>query len=87
MSNKEQLIRKLMNNPITKTFSVRDLDKLLSSCGCVKMIGGRGSAIKYKHLDSGKVLIFDKPHPGNNLYRYHIMLVRRILKTIREVEE
>ena len=68
-------------------FMTRELDTLMQKCGCRKYSGGRGSAIKYVHEESGRVLAFDAPHPGNELYRYHVNAVKKFLSDIGEVEE
>lgn len=82
--NKDKLIEKLFSTPITKTFTTRDLDKLMKSCGCEKFQGGRGSGIKYFHISSQRALTFDAPHPGNELHPYQIKKTRIFLKDIGE---
>lgn len=84
--NKEKLINKLFSKPVPKNFTVRDLDKLMKTCGCEKFQGGRGSGIRYYHKETGKILTFDLPHPGNELYFYQIDKVKEFLKGIQEVE-
>ena len=83
---KEELIKKLFSKPDTKSFTVRELDTLLNKCNCSKYHGGRGSSLKYIHIQSGLILTFDGPHPGNELYSYQIKKVRKYLIDIGEVE-
>lgn len=85
MPKKEKLLDKLMQKQIPKNFTKNELDALMSQCGCVKYPGGRGSAISYYHSKSGRILRFDGPHPGNELYTYHIKKVREFLVEIEEV--
>ena len=86
MPKKDDLIEKLMRKSIPKNFTTKELDALMRFCGCEKESGGRGSAIAYIHTKTGRVLIFDGPHPGNELYIYQIKLVRAFLKDIDELE-
>ena len=75
MSGKAKLLAKLLAKPTPKDFTKQQLDSLMSKCGCVKMSGGRGSSIKYIYRineHTTRKLIFDEPHPGNNLYSYQI---------------
>lgn len=85
MPKKDKLLDKLMQKRIPKNFTTADLDALMSQCGCEKYPGGRGSAISYFHRASGRILRFDGPHPGNELYTYQIKKVREFLSAIGEV--
>ena len=85
MPKKDALIEKLMRKSIPKNFTKKELDSLMSKCGCEKYSGGRGSAIAYYHKTSGRILQFDGPHPGNALYTYQIKMVRQFLQEIGEV--
>lgn len=87
MPKKEKLLDKLMQKRIPKNFTTAELDALMSQCGCEKYPGGRGSAISYFHRESGRILRFDGPHPGNELYVYQIKKVREFLVSIGEVKE
>lgn len=87
MPKKDKLLEKLMQKRIPKNFTTRELDALMSQCGCTKHSGGRGSAIMYIHQESKLKLIFDAPHPGNELYKYQITMVRKFLKDIKEINE
>lgn len=84
MPTKKDLLKKLMQKSIPRNFTVRELDTLMSKCGCVKFPGGRGSSISYVHEKDGRILRFDGPHPGNELYPYHIKMVRAFLSDINE---
>ena len=65
--------------------TVRELDSIMKQCGCRKIEGGRGSGIGYVHISTKRVIQFDGPHPGNELYRYHIKMVIRFLKEVGEL--
>ena len=88
MSGKEKLLAKLLSKPVPKDFTKQQLDSLMSKCGCIKMPDGRGSSIKYIFRindHTTRKLIFDEPHPGNNLYSYQIEKVIEFLKSIGEI--
>lgn len=85
MPNKETLLRKLTGKPMPRNFSVRELDLLMGKCSCEKYQGGRGSGIGYRHLPTGRVLQFDAPHPGNELYLYQVKAVIQFLKEVEEL--
>lgn len=87
MPKKEKLLEKLMSKQIPRNFTKSELDSLMSQCGCQKGSGGRGSAISYYHIKTKRILRFDGPHPGNELYPYQIKMVRTFLKEIGEVKE
>ncbi|MBO4289153.1 MAG: type II toxin-antitoxin system HicA family toxin [Lachnospiraceae bacterium] len=87
MSSKEKLLEKLFQQRLPRDFTRQDLQSLLSKCGCIQDEGGRGSGIRYYHMDSGRILTFDGPHPGNELYPYQIKMVRRFLSDIGEYKE
>lgn len=87
MPKKDKLLDKLMQKRIPKNFTTAELDALMSQCGCEKYPGGRGSAISYFHRSSGRILRFDGPHPGNELYPYQIKKVREFLVAIEEFQE
>ena len=88
MSGKEKLLAKLLAKPMPKDFTKQQLDSLMSKCGCIKMSGDRGSSNKYIFRindHTTRKLIFDEPHPGNNLYSYQIEKVIEFLKCIGEI--
>ncbi|MBR1633874.1 MAG: type II toxin-antitoxin system HicA family toxin [Lachnospiraceae bacterium] len=87
MPSKDSLLKKLMAKPLPTNYTVRELDSLMKKCGCRKYAGGRGSAVKYVHMESGRIVEFDAPHLGNELYRYHVNAVKKFLSDIGEVEE
>ena len=82
MPTKEILLQKISRTPIPTNFTIRDLDALMKKCGCEKFQGGRGSGIGYLHLETQRVLAFDGPHPGKELYRYQIKKVIQFLKEV-----
>ena len=86
MAKKEKLLGKLLSKPAPKNFTVRELDTLMKECGCSKFQGGRGSGIGYSHDATKRILQFDGPHPGNELYRYQINMVIKFLKEAGEIQ-
>lgn len=85
MPSKTDLIDKLTKKPMPANFTVRELDLLMRKCGCTKFEGGRGSGIGYCHTDTGRIVQFDGPHPGNQLYRYQIKMIIKFLKDVGEI--
>ena len=85
MSKKERLIQRLLRKPSPTDFTVRELDQLMKNCGCDKFFGGRGSGIGYCHKETKRIIQFDGPHPGHELYRYQIKMVISFLKDIGEI--
>lgn len=85
MPKKSDLLDKLCRKPYPKNFTTRDLDSLMKKCGCEKFSGGRGSGIGYVHGQTKRVLQFDQPHPGNELYKYQITKTIDFLKGIGEI--
>lgn len=85
MPNKDALLRKLTSKPVPTNFTMRELDALMNKCGCTRFSGGRGSGIGYVYDESGRVVQFDKPHLGHELYRYHVNMVKKFLEEIGEV--
>ncbi len=86
MPTKKALIEKLTSRPLTRNFTVKELDSLMSKCGCEKYQGGRGSGIGYRHLVTGRAIQFDSPHPGKELYIYQVKAVITFLHDIGEIE-
>ena len=87
MPKKKDLIEKLFRKPYPKNFTTRELDILMNKCNCSKFQGGRGSGIGYVHDLSQRIIQFDGPHPGNELYKYQIQKVRQFIEEIGEKEE
>lgn len=85
MPKKKDLVEKLCRKPIPKNFTKMELDALMNKCGCKKFSGGRGSGIGYIHLKTERVIQFDEPHPGKELYTYQIKMVINFLKEIKEI--
>ena len=86
MSKKEVLIDKLCKKPLPKNFTTKELDSLMAKCNCEKRQGGRGSSIAYFHKPTERILTFDGPHPGNELYRYQVKMVIKFLKELGEID-
>ena len=85
MPSKDALLKKLLTKPAPTNYTVKELDSLMKKCNCRKFSGGRGSGIGYIHEKTGRIIQFDAPHPGNELYRYHVNMVKRFLEEIGEV--
>ena len=86
MPKKRDLIEKLCRKPIPRNFSKRELDILMGKCDCKKFQGGRGSGIGFVHSETKRILQFEEPHPGNELYDYQIKKTIQFLKDIGEIE-
>ena len=87
MPKKKDLIEKLFRKPYPKNFTTRELDILMNKCNCSKFQGGWGSGIGYVHNLTQRIIQFDGPHPGNELYKYQIQKVRQFIEEIGEKEE
>ncbi len=86
MPKKKDLIEKLCRKPSPKNFTTRELDLLMGKCDCEKFSGGRGSGIGFVHSGTKRVLQFEQPHPGNELYRYQVDKTIQFLKDIGELD-
>ena len=84
MPKKKELLEKLYRKPYPKNFTTRDLDALMSKCNCTKFQEGRGSGIGFVHNETKRVLQFDGPHPGNELYKYQIEKTKKFIDDIGE---
>lgn len=85
MPKKQDLLNKLCKKPIPKNFTKQDLDMLMKKIGCEKYSGGRGSSIAFFHKETKRILQFDEPHPGKELYTYQIKMTIQFLKEIGEI--
>ena len=85
MSQKEELVQKLLSKP--KNFTIFELDSLMSKCGCQKSNRGKssGSAIAYVHRKTGRILKFHSPHPQKELKPYMVVLVIDFLTSVSEI--
>lgn len=86
MPKKKDLLDKICRKPTPKNFSTRELELLMKKCNCEKFSGGRGSSIGFVHKETKRILQFDQPHPGNELYRYQINKTIQFLKSIGELD-
>ena len=84
MSKKDDLLKNYVENK-SENFTTRELDALMRLCDCEKFSGGRGSGIGFVHNKTLKILQFDQPHPGNELYQYQIKKTIQFLKDIEEI--
>lgn len=82
MAKKEKLMNRLKNQP--NNFTIQELDKLMSQCGCDKKHGAGGSSLRYVHKRTKRVCTFHGPHPGNELYNYQI---KKVLQFLEDIEE
>lgn len=80
MASLDDMLKRIRRKP--RDYTVQELDTLMNKCGCIKGRGGRGSSLLYFHKESGRKLIFDGPHPGNELYPYQIKKVLAFLEDI-----
>ena len=87
MPSKDTLLKKLTSKPMPTNFTMKELDSLMKKCGCRKFSGGRGSGIGYIHEETGRIIQFDAPHPGNELYRYQVIMVKKFLADIGEAPQ
>ena len=85
MPSKEKLLEKLLKKPIPANFTTRELEQLMSKCSCIKSQGGRGSGVAFMHIPTKRMLAFDYPHPGKELYRYQLKAVIDFLEDIGEI--
>ncbi len=81
MSKKDKLIKKFLELPAKKDLTFNELDRLLVSCGFIK-IDGAGSAVKFYHKEKDILINLHKPHPSNILKVY---LIKQIQIKLREV--
>ena len=86
MPKKKDLIDKLYRKTYPKNFTVRELDVLMRKCNCTKFQGGRGSGSGYVHNPTKRIIQFDGPHPGNELYIYQVKKIRKFIDDIGEKE-
>ena len=86
MPKKKDLIEKLYRKPYPKNFSMRETDILMKKCNCTKFQGRRGSGIGYVHNKTKRILQFDEPHPGKELYKYQIEKIKYFIEEIGEKE-
>lgn len=82
MPKKEELLQRLCRKPMPKNFTKSELDTLIKKCGCEKFFGGRGFSIAFFHKETKRILQFDEPHPGQELYMYQIKMVIKFLNDI-----
>lgn len=85
MSQKENLIQRLRSKP--KDFTVKELDVLMTQCGCEKNTKGKtsGSRIAYVHTKTNRVLNMHSPHPKKELKLYMINRVIDFLESVSEI--
>lgn len=86
MPKKDELIQKIIRKPSPNNFTKRDLDALMGKCNCTKFSGGRGSGIGFIHNETKRIIQFDEPHPGSELYGYQIKKVIKFLNEIGEID-
>ncbi len=89
---------KITEDELNKTFAlnfgrkkelnneIEDLKQKMGKCNCTKFQGGRGSGIGYVHNPTKRIVQFDGPHPGNELYKYQIEKIKKFIDEIGEKE-
>ena len=88
MPSKADLLSKLFSDKVPRNFTLRELDRLMHMCDCLKMQGGRGSGIMYVYKRTKQSVSFDSPHPQKELYIYQVKKVRNFIINIGErIEE
>lgn len=81
MSSKQKLLERFLR--YDKGLTVANLDTLMQQHNCQKHQGGRGSGLRYVHMETSRVLTFDGPHPEKELKRFHI---KKVVKFLQELE-
>ncbi len=86
MGKKDALTARLSSMP--KDFEQREMDTLMSQCGCVKNNRGKtsGSAIQYVHQATQRVFTYHRPHPGNIIKPYILKSARQFLQDVGEIQ-
>ena len=81
MSKSEKLLSRLSRSP--KDFTFDELETLLTGLGFeLSNVGGTsGSAICFRHPDTGQIIRLHKPHPSPILKQYLVKFVVNQLKT------
>lgn len=79
MSKQQKLIAKLKSKNSTFTYS--ELRTLLQGLGYEETQKGKtaGSRVAFVHLQTKHIIRLHKPHPGNQLKKYQIDLVKKEL--------
>ncbi len=85
MGKKDALTARLSSMP--KDFEQREMDTLMSQCGCVKNNRGKtsGSAIQYVHQATQRVFTYHRPYPGNIIKPYILKSARQFLQDVGEI--
>lgn len=86
MGKKDILTQRLLSMP--KDFEQREMDTLMSQCGCLKKTRGKtsGSAIEYVHQATQRVFTYHRPHPGNIIKPYVLKAAKRFLQSVGEIQ-
>ncbi|MCL2047584.1 MAG: type II toxin-antitoxin system HicA family toxin [Defluviitaleaceae bacterium] len=80
MGKSEKLLSRLSKSP--KDFTFGELETLLTGLGFeLSNVGGTsGSAVRFKHPETGQILRLHKPHPSPILKEYLVKAVVTQLK-------
>ncbi len=86
MGKRDALMARLLRMP--KDFEQREMDTLMSQCGCVKSNRGRtsGSAIEYVHQGTKRIFTYHQPHPGNMIKLYILKAAKQFLQDVGEIQ-
>lgn len=77
MGKKEKLRVRFAALP--SNFTWQECCSLLDGYGFVQLQGA-GSRVKFHHPETGTLISLHRPHPGNELKRYQMKLIRDQLK-------
>lgn len=85
MSSKDKNMARFLSIP--KDFTYKEIGKLLKSLGYEEKSKGKtsGSRVAFYNLESGKIIILHKPHPGDILPQYAIKQTIESLKRNGEI--
>ena len=85
MSRHEKLIAKLLNQP--NNFTCNEMVSLLKGFGYTEEERGRssGSAVMFYSKKTKDKIMFHKPHPGKELKKYVLKLIKEKLRANRMI--
>ena len=80
MSKHEKLIKRFLAQ--RDTFTFHELRSLLAGFGYEEKQGGKtsGSRVAFINTERKHIIRIHKPHPGNELKRYQVALIREELE-------
>ncbi|MDJ0598628.1 MAG: type II toxin-antitoxin system HicA family toxin [Crocosphaera sp.] len=79
MTKKEKLLKRFLGQP--KDFTWEELTTLLTGLGFVEEKGGKTGGSRRRFINStGIIISLHKPHPHNNLKKYQMEQVKKLLQ-------